>query len=62
MTDEVGVAGAGKFFTGDGRHRDNPALGYGTGGFLKNKNYIWLTWNAPLEAFTEPNEFLRVWA
>ncbi len=58
--DEVGVAGAGKFFTSDGRHKHNPAVGYGTGGLLKDKKYMFsLTWNAPIEAFTEPNDFFE---
>ncbi|TLD99907.1 flavodoxin family protein, partial [Helicobacter muridarum] len=58
--DEVFTAGVGKFFTSDGRHRDNPAVGYGTGGLLKDKKYMFsLTWNAPLEAFTEVNGFFE---
>ncbi len=58
--DEVCHGGAGKFFTSDGRHRDNPAAGYGTGGLLKDKKYMFsLTWNAPLEAFTDPNGFFE---
>lgn len=58
--DEVGVAGAGKFFTSDGRHSATPTQGYGTGGLLKDKKYMFsLTWNAPLEAFTEPNDFFE---
>jgi len=58
--DEVGIAGAGKFFTSDGRHSATPTQGYGTGGLLKDKKYMFsLTWNAPLEAFTEPNGFFE---
>lgn len=58
--DEVGIAGAGKFFTSDGRHSATPKQGYGTGGLLKDKKYMFsLTWNAPLEAFTEPNGFFE---
>ena len=30
--DEVGIAGAGKFFASDGRHSATPTQGYGTGG------------------------------
>lgn len=56
--DEVYLAAAGKFFTSDGRHSDNPSKNYGTGGLLHNKKYMFsLTWNAPLEAFTDKNEF-----
>lgn len=58
--DEVGIAGAGKFFTSDGRHSATPTQGYGTGGLLKDKKYMFsLTWNAPLEAFTDPNGFFE---
>lgn len=58
--DEVGIAGAGKFFTSDGHHSATPTQGYGTGGLLKDKKYMFsLTWNAPLEAFTEPNGFFE---
>lgn len=58
--DEVGIAGAGKFFASDGRHSATPTQGYGTGGLLKDKKYMFsLTWNAPLEAFTEPNGFFE---
>lgn len=56
--DEVYLAGAGKFFTSDGRHSDNPSKNYGTGGLLQDKRYMFsLTWNAPLESFTDKNEF-----
>lgn len=56
--DKVFIAGAGKFFTNDGRHSDNPTKNYGTGGLLKGKKYMFsLIWNAPLEAFTDKNEF-----
>ena len=58
--DEVCYKGAGKFFTSDGRHRDDPTIGYGTGGLLKDKKYMFsLTWNAPIEAFTKPNDFFE---
>ncbi|MCD8340014.1 MAG: NAD(P)H-dependent oxidoreductase [Burkholderiales bacterium] len=47
-------------FGTDGRHLDNPTLGYGTGGILKGKQYmISSTWNAPLEAFTLSGEFFN---
>ncbi|STQ88768.1 NAD(P)H-dependent oxidoreductase [Helicobacter pullorum] len=56
--DEVYLAGAGKFFTSDGRHSDNPSKNYGTGRLLQDKRYMFsLTWNAPLESFTDKNEF-----
>lgn len=44
--------------SGDGRHRDHPERKYGTGGQLTNKRYmISTTWNAPKEAFEDPNQF-----
>ncbi|MBQ9274180.1 MAG: NAD(P)H-dependent oxidoreductase [Succinivibrio sp.] len=56
--DEVFTEGDKRFCVSDGRHRVNPAVGYGTGGVLKDKHYMFsLTWNAPLEAFTRPEEF-----
>ncbi|OBV29434.1 NADPH quinone reductase MdaB [Helicobacter sp. CLO-3] len=56
--DKVYLAGAGKFFTSDGRHRDNPTKNYGSGGLLHGKTYMFsLTWNAPIEAFTDKDGF-----
>ncbi|RDU69827.1 flavodoxin family protein [Helicobacter aurati] len=58
--DKVFMAGVrtGKFLTGDGRHRDSPSKNYGKGGLLKSKKYLFsTTWNAPLEAFEDKNEF-----
>lgn len=42
----------------DGRTRNDPTKRYGTGGFLTDRFY-WLstTWNAPLEAISEPGQF-----
>lgn len=45
---------------GDGRHRADASCKYGSGGFLTKKCYlISSTWNAPLEAFIEPNQFFE---
>ncbi|MCI6313335.1 MULTISPECIES: NAD(P)H-dependent oxidoreductase [Helicobacter] len=56
--DKVFMAGAGKFCASDGRHRDNPSKNYGKGGLLHDKKYMFsLTWNAPIEAFTDKDEF-----
>jgi len=56
--DKVFMAGAGKFCAGDGRHHDNPSKNYGKGGLLHDKKYMFsLTWNAPIEAFTDKDEF-----
>lgn len=52
------VFGAG-MITGDGRHRDNPDVNYGTGGLLKSRYMLSCTWNAPKFAFTGPEEFFE---
>lgn len=58
--DDVFTAGMqGALCEGDGRHRDNPKKGYGTGGTMKGKKYMLsITMNAPQEAFNDPNEYL----
>ncbi|NOL49382.1 NAD(P)H-dependent oxidoreductase [Pelistega europaea] len=58
--DEVFIAGHGTLYANDGRHRDNPTRNYGKGGLLQGKKHMLsLTWNAPLEAFTDPEEFFE---
>ncbi len=58
--DEVFCAGGKQFLSSDGRHRVDPAHNYGTGGVLVDKHYmISTTWNAPIEAFNEKNEFFE---
>lgn len=58
--DEVFMAGFGKFLTSDGRHADNPDINYGKGGLMQGKKMmISATWNAPLRAFTDKNEFFE---
>ncbi|MDO4937328.1 MAG: NAD(P)H-dependent oxidoreductase [Sutterellaceae bacterium] len=52
------VFGAG-MITGDGRHRDDPDVNYGTGGLLKSRYMISCTWNAPKFAFTGEKEFFE---
>ncbi len=45
---------------GDGRHRADPSAKYGTGGELKGKHYMLVsTWNAPKEAFEDPEQFFE---
>ena len=45
---------------GDGRSRQDPSKKYGSGGKLTEKRYLLSsTWNAPLEAFTDPNQFFE---
>lgn len=56
--DEVFTAGHGKLYASDGRHRVDPTKNYGKGGLLQGKRHMLsLTWNAPIEAFNEPEEF-----
>ena len=60
--DEVFSAGVGegKLVASDGRHRDKPTEGYGTGGLLHDKKHmISSTWNAPIEAFTRAGDFFE---
>jgi len=56
--DEVYTAGLdGRLCTSDGRHSDNPKVGYGTGGNLQGKKQMLsVTYNAPAEAFHNPDE------
>lgn len=58
--DEIWTAGMdGRLCAGDGRHRESPEDGYGTGGSLKGKHYMLsLTLNAPKGAFGRSSEFL----
>lgn len=45
---------------GDGRSRHHPERKYGSGGVLKDKHYMLSsTWNAPLEAFEDPDQFFE---
>ncbi|MDF2551045.1 MAG: mdaB 1 [Chryseobacterium sp.] len=45
--------------TGDGRTPENPTAQYGTGGLMQGKKFmICATWNAPAEAFDDPNQYL----
>ena len=58
--DEVYTAGmGGALCDGDGRHSDAPKKNYGGGGTLSGKKYMLsLTFNAPEEAFNDPEEYL----
>ncbi|WP_192458368.1 NAD(P)H-dependent oxidoreductase [Musicola keenii] len=58
--DEVFTAGHGSLYASDGRSREDASKKYGSGGLLQGKKYLLsLTWNAPLEAFTEPDQFFH---
>ncbi|MCG9760262.1 NAD(P)H-dependent oxidoreductase [Pseudoalteromonas sp. Isolate6] len=57
--DEVYTAGmGGALCVGDGRTEEAPKKNYGMGGTLTNTKYMMsLTFNAPEEAFNDPDEF-----
>lgn len=58
--DEVYTEGEGRLFKDDGRSRANPSKNYGRGGLAKDKKVMLsVTWNAPLEAFTDKDEFFE---
>lgn len=58
--DEVFTEGHGALYASDGRSRQDPTKQYGRGGLLQGRQYMLsLTWNAPLEAFNEPNNFFE---
>lgn len=55
--DEVYFGGYGRLFNDDGRGAGGK---YGSGGMLKGRKYMLsTTWNAPLEAFTDPAQFFE---
>ena len=59
--DEVFTAGIGEVLCkDDGRTRSDLSRKYGSGGLLQGKKYmISTTWNAPLEAFEDPDQFFE---
>jgi len=59
--DEVFSAGIGEVLCkDDGRTRSDLSKKYGSGGLLHGKKYmISTTWNAPLEAFEDPEQFFE---
>ena len=61
LLDEVFNVGLAKevLLAGDGRTRPDPSRQYGTGGKMQGKKFmICATWNAPREAFDNPNGVL----
>ena len=59
--DEVFNSGlhSAKFLSGDGRTRDDASRQYGTGGKMLGKKFmVSATWNAPREAFGNPEQHL----
>lgn len=58
--DDVFTAGHGSLYASDGRTRSDAAKKYGSGGLIQGKKYMLsLTWNAPLDAFTDEEQFFH---
>ncbi|WP_374571888.1 NAD(P)H-dependent oxidoreductase [Acinetobacter sp.] len=58
--DDVFTAGHGSLYANDGRSRSDAAKQYGSGGLIHAKKYMLsLTWNAPIEAFSAPDQFFH---
>ena len=58
--DDVFTEGHGSLYANDGRTRSDASKKYGSGGLISNKNYMLsLTWNAPMEAFTDTEQFFH---
>lgn len=58
--DEVFTEGHGLLYASDGRSRADSSKKYGSGGLLQGRKYMLsLTWNAPLEAFEDPDQFFH---
>lgn len=58
--DDVFTEGHGTLYASDGRTRSDAAKKYGSGGLIHQKKYMLsLTWNAPLEAFTDKDQFFH---
>lgn len=58
--DDVFMQGAGVLFSDDGRSHADTSKKYGSGGLVQGKTYmISATWNAPLEAFNDPQQFFE---
>lgn len=56
--DEVFTEAHGLFYGSDGRSRHDPSRHYGSGGLLQGKRFmVSTTWNAPLEAFEDEEQF-----
>lgn len=58
--DDIFTAGHGSLYASDGRSRADQSQKYGSGGLIQGKKYMLsLTWNAPLEAFDDPEQFFH---
>lgn len=58
--DDVFTEGHGVLYASDGRTRSDASKKYGSGGLIHDKKYMLsLTWNAPLDAFTDEDQFFH---
>ncbi|SQI43818.1 Modulator of drug activity B [Leminorella richardii] len=58
--DDVFTEGHGRLYASDGRTRSDDSKKYGSGGLIQGKTYMLsVTWNAPEEAFTDPEQFFE---
>lgn len=58
--DEVFTEGHGSLYASDGRTRSDASQRYGSGGLIQGKQYMLsLTWNAPDQAFSDPDDFFE---
>ena len=58
--DDIFTEGHGTLYASDGRSRTDASKKYGSGGLIHDKKYMLsLTWNAPMEAFTEQDQFFH---
>ncbi|CAG69969.1 MULTISPECIES: NAD(P)H-dependent oxidoreductase [Acinetobacter] len=58
--DDIFTAGHGSLYASDGRSRADQSKKYGSGGLIQGKKYMLsLTWNAPLAAFDDPEQFFH---
>ena len=58
--DDIFTEGHGILYASDGRSRSDASKKYGSGGLIHDKNYMLsLTWNAPIEAFNDPDQFFH---
>jgi modulator of drug activity B len=58
--DDVFTEGHGTLYASDGRSRSDASKKYGSGGLMQGTRYMLsLTWNAPVEAFTDREQFFH---
>ncbi len=58
--DDIFTEGHGVLYASDGRSRSDTSKKYGSGGLIHDKKYMLsLTWNAPMDAFNDPDQFFH---